>query len=58
MLIQTLRGLSFMQDGLLMCHRDIKPENIMFNENFEVLIVDFGLSKVIREEFKTEYEGE
>lgn len=40
-----------MQDGLLMCHRDIKPENIMFNDNFEVLIVDFGLSKVIKEEF-------
>ena len=42
-----------------MAHRDIKPENIMFTDNFEVQLVDFGLSKVIEEEqYVTTYEGE
>ena len=31
-----------------MCHWDIKPENLMFEENMELQIVDFGTSKFVR----------
>ena len=42
-----------------MCHWDIKPENIMFSDNFEVQLVDFGLSKIIEEEQNVmTYDGE
>ncbi|MCX6904249.1 MAG: serine/threonine-protein kinase [Verrucomicrobia bacterium] len=37
-------------------HRDIKPANILFNEEKEPKLVDFGLARVADEE-KAEYEG-
>src|SRR4051812_34803260 len=33
--LKTLNGL---------CHRDIKPENFVFDENFNVKLINFGLS--------------
>lgn len=34
-------------------HRDIKPENIMFRKDGAVVLVDFGIAKVISEKEKT-----
>lgn len=29
------------------CHRDLKPDNILINKNYDLKVIDFGLSKHI-----------
>ncbi|KAK2632091.1 hypothetical protein EUGRSUZ_L02003 [Eucalyptus grandis] len=43
------RGLSYLHEdcSLLIIHRDIKPSNIFLDENFEPLIAEFGVAKLV-----------
>jgi len=54
---QLLSGLAYMH-ACSVLHRDIKPSNILVNENCELRITDFGLSRAVDEEAEaplTEY---
>ena len=42
-LLQILSGIDYIHQ-LRVVHRDLKPENLLFDSNFNIKIVDFGLS--------------
>ena len=53
---QIISALYYMHKKLDIIHRDLKLENIMFDENFNVRLIDFGLScekELIDDRFKT-----
>ena len=41
---QILSALSYMQHTAGVCHRDLKPENILIDENFNLLLADWGFA--------------
>lgn len=52
-LVRTIMGaVQYIHDGGIV-HRDLKPENLLFRtpaEDADVMIADFGLSRVMEEE--------
>ena len=44
LIIQVLRGLSYLQERHQIIHRDVKPSNILVNSQGEIKICDFGVS--------------
>lgn len=46
MVTQILRAISYM-NSMGIAHRDLKPENILLDQNHNIKISDFGLSKVL-----------
>jgi len=43
-LAQILNALEYLHE-MDISHRDLKPENLLFDRNYELKLVDFGLSK-------------
>lgn len=43
---QLFRGLKYLHSGGIM-HRDLKPENIGIDDNWDLRILDFGLSRAV-----------
>ena len=52
--IKTCYGIQYLHDNNII-HRDLKPANILLDENNSILISDFGISKIIKNQpfFKT-----
>ena len=49
---KIVEGFSFIHSKNI-CHLDIKPENIVFDKNFEPIIIDFGFAKELEGEKET-----
>lgn len=49
---QIVNGVKYMHDRKIY-HRDLKPQNILINDQNEIKIADFGLSRVVVNPNKT-----
>jgi len=48
-LIDMIKALYYCHKVVGLIHRDIKPDNIMVNHNNEAVLIDFGLSALMKE---------
>ena len=48
-LYETAKGIEYLHEQQIV-HRDIKPENILLDEDFRVMVCDFGWSCKIKDE--------
>lgn len=54
--MQLVSALEHMRQHKI-AHRDIKPENIMLNEQFHLILGDFGTAKFMTDKLKIEKKG-
>ena len=47
--IDLLKALHYCHKVIGLIHRDIKPDNVMINHNNEAVLIDFGLSALVKE---------
>ena len=48
-MIDLLKALHYCHNKVKITHRDIKPENIMINHNNEAVLINFGLSALLKD---------
>mmetsp|Transcript_21564 Transcript_21564/g.56008 ORF Transcript_21564/g.56008 Transcript_21564/m.56008 type:complete len:292 (-) Transcript_21564:749-1624(-) len=53
-LYQALRGLKYIHSANVI-HRDLKPSNLLLNANCDLKICDFGLARVVKENWQGEW---
>ena len=53
-LVQLIEGLKYLRQNRVI-HRDLKLSNIFLNDNLEILIGDFGLSKILEDDNEYSY---
>ena len=42
-----LRALFYCHNTIKVIHRDIKPDNIVLNNNYEAILIDFGVCALV-----------
>ena len=53
---QTMIALNYLNDRHI-AHRDIKPENILVDDNYDIRVADFGISRSVRDSFAATQAG-
>lgn len=51
-----IKGLYYLHTHAKIVHRDIKPDNLLIDEQDNLKIADFGISKIVEEDDKLESE--
>ena len=52
-----LKALWYCHKVVKIIHRDIKPENILINHNYQAVLIDFGVSTILKTENDVKMKG-